>query len=100
MATLLNISPQIFLMRYTRRLGGRLALIESKKNYDCIFLKERRCLVYGVRPQQCRTFPFWPEILVSEAEWEATARECEGIDPEAPLVPLNVIEENLGGINK
>jgi Fe-S-cluster containining protein len=95
MATFLNISLSEFIKKYTRRIGNRTSLLESKKNFDCIFLKDRKCTVYGARPTQCRTYPWWPQNLSSSQAWETTARECEGIQSEAPLVSEEVIEEQL-----
>jgi len=53
--------------------------IREKKNGDCVFLNGKLCGIYDVRPTQCRTFPFWPETLRSEARWKQTCKECEGI---------------------
>ncbi len=96
LAAFLNISLEEFVRTYTRRVHQRLALIEHPRTYDCVFLKDRKCQVYGARPKQCRTFPWWPEHLKSRKHWEETARRCEGINhPEAPLVSLAEIEKNL-----
>ncbi len=93
MAAFLNLTLKEFKQRYIRRVGNRYSLIESKKTYDCVFLKENKCQVYGARPTQCRTYPWWPENISSKAAWEATARECEGISEEAEVVPFEKIEE-------
>ena len=53
--------------------------LQSHKNGDCIFLEDERCQVYEVRPLQCRTYPFWPEIVKSSFRWNAAARDCPGI---------------------
>lgn len=94
MAAALNISVDLFKRRYTRQRDNRYALVEKKnKNdeYDCIFLKDKKCEVYQNRPQQCRTFPWWPENLNTEESWRLAAQECEGINDEAPLVPYEQI---------
>ena len=57
--------------------GQRLSLKE-KTNYDCIFW-DRGCLVYGARPLQCRTFPFWRSIVSSSGAWEMASGTCPGI---------------------
>lgn len=86
----LQISIEGFIKLYTRRIGNRRSLKEHPKNYDCVFLKERKCLVYSVRPQQCRTYPWWPENLATRKAWEEEKQRCEGIDhPDAPLVDLH-----------
>jgi Fe-S-cluster containining protein len=55
----------------------RLSLKETA-DYDCIFWKDG-CSVYEGRPLQCRTFPFWPSILVSSDSWIRTAASCPGM---------------------
>ena len=60
----------------------------------CPFLEGSRCGVYGARPSQCRTFPFWPENLRTAARWEELATFCPGIG-EGQIVPLHVIREQL-----
>lgn len=47
----------------------------------CVMLSEDGiCRIYTERPMQCRTYPFWPEVVASESAWRAECRRCEGID--------------------
>jgi len=93
MAQFLNITIEEFSRLYLRRVLGRMSLLENPKTYDCIFLKDKKCQLYTARPKQCRTYPWWPALLKSEKDWEEAADYCEGINPEAPLVPFEVIEQ-------
>ncbi len=93
MAAFLKISPKDFMHRYVRRVGNRYSLVEMKKSYDCVFLKDRKCQVYGARPTQCRTFPWWPHHLTSPEAWKEAAHHCEGICNEASKVSYETIEE-------
>lgn len=89
----LGISKEKFIQTYTRSVFGKLSLREDRVNFDCIFLKDKRCQIYNERPSQCRTFPWWKENLESPASWKEVARRCEGVDhPDAPVVSLDVIE--------
>jgi uncharacterized protein len=75
-------------------VGQRYSLLESKRTFDCIFLKDKKCQIYGARPTQCRTYPWWPQNLRSQQVWEEVARTCEGINrPDAPLIPSETIDE-------
>jgi Fe-S-cluster containining protein len=95
-AKFLKIPMDEFLRKYTRPVGNRISLKEHSKAYDCVFLKGKKCQVYGVRPKQCRTFPWWKENLESPERWKETAARCEGIDHvEAPLIPLGEIQNSL-----
>lgn len=83
----LKIPRERFLKKYTRLVFGRIALLEYPNTYDCVFFKDRKCSVYSSRPQQCRKFPFWKEIIESPKSWEKAKQTCEGIDhPDAPVI--------------
>jgi len=77
--------------RYLRRVGKDLALLDGAGD-DCVFLRDKQCLVYELRPAQCRSFPWWPSLLESEQSWREAALQCEGIRHEAPLVEASVID--------
>src|SRR6056297_2179094 len=59
----LGMSEENFRKKYTKRVGLRTSIIEQDLTHDCIFLQEiagkNGCLIYNVRPNQCRTWPFW-----------------------------------------
>lgn len=91
----LGVSRSWFRRRYLLTLdtgGGELA---SGRDGRCVFLDAHdRCRVYPVRPRQCRSYPFWPEVVSSRSAWQAEARRCEGIGQGA-VVPLRRIEAAL-----
>lgn len=98
MAETLNLSEKVFKIRFVRNRGNRLALVEKKDGQggkECIFLKDKKCQIYKARPQQCRTFPWWKENLNTEESWKLAASFCEGINPEAPLIPYDEIAQSL-----
>lgn len=94
MADHLKLSVKEFGKRYLRQSQGRYALVE-KKNFDCIFLKDKKCSIYLARPTQCRTFPWWSHNLTKPEDWKEAARYCEGISDQAPLVPIETIQTQL-----
>lgn len=91
-ADYLGLSVKVFGKRYLRYVSGRYSLLEKGPNFDCIFLKDKRCEIYPVRPAQCRTFPWWKENLSSPEAWKEAAKYCEGITKDAPVVPFDTIE--------
>jgi uncharacterized protein len=72
----LQLSTSTFTRRYCQRTHGFFHL--RNPTSDCVFLDGARCTVYGARPGQCRTFPFWRENMSPRA-WRDTARGCEGV---------------------
>jgi uncharacterized protein len=92
-AAYLKLSIDDFSHRYLRLVEGHLSLLELPTTYDCIFLKDKKCQIYSVRPTQCRTFPWWPRHLKSEKDWEEAAKSCEGIHCNAQLVSAEQIEK-------
>lgn len=77
-----SMDPETFVSRYCRWLelgsGPELCLKECE-NYDCVFLQKGACSVYQLRPTQCRTYPFWDEIVESKVTWNREAACCPGI---------------------
>ena len=80
----LNITPGELRRKYLRRVGLRTTIIEDKITRDCIFLQmvggTKQCVIYSVRPNQCRTWPFWPENLLGPDAWNRAATRCPGIN--------------------
>jgi Fe-S-cluster containining protein len=96
MANFLNVTLEVFIKKYTRSIYGKRALLEDKKSYDCIFLKDNTCSLYTHRPTQCKTYPWWPEIVESKESWDEESKRCEGINHDnSTVVPLNEIEQQL-----
>jgi len=75
----LSLSPRDFLKKYCDQTQGIWHLKENKAKTDCMFLKEKRCSVYEARPNQCRTWPFWPEVMNAKA-WKLEVESfCPGV---------------------
>jgi hypothetical protein len=90
----LGLPVQEVRREYVRRVGQRLSLVENRKSRDCIFLRyddqgRSQCLIYPVRPVQCRTWPFWPGNLRSPRTWLSASERCPGIN----RGPLHEIDE-------
>jgi Fe-S-cluster containining protein len=66
--------------RFLKRVGLRTTIIEDARTHDCIFLRQGRCIIYPVRPRQCRTWPFWPENLTNPDKWNVAGIKCLGIN--------------------
>jgi hypothetical protein len=81
LAARLELGDAEFRTAYTRRLrGGEISLRETRAK-DCVFFeRERGCRVYGARPRQCRTWPFWRSVIHSEERWREEAQECPGMN--------------------
>jgi spermidine synthase len=70
---------------FTRLHDARLSL--AARDGACVFLKGRLCSVYEARPTQCRTYPFWPEVM-SPLGWLRESARCEGIGrQDVPATP-------------
>lgn len=84
-----------FTRRYIREVNKKYALIDGPTG-DCVFLSaEGRCEIYDLRPEQCRTFPWWPENLVSREEWEENYNDCPGIN-QGELHSVEEIRQKAG----
>jgi uncharacterized protein len=80
-ADLLKLPVDQLRRKYMRREGLRTTIIEEPCTKDCIFLEGgKRCRIYSVRPNQCRTWPFWASNLGSPNAWNEAAQGCPGIN--------------------
>ena len=70
--------------KYLKRIGLHTTIIEQPKSKDCIFLKsvegKKICSIYPVRPNQCRTWPFWVGNILNPDAWNRSGRKCPGIN--------------------
>ena len=88
----LGITVEQFMKGYTKDTVVGRSLAERRTPYglDCIFLDREKvpgkavCGIYEDRPMQCRTWPFWKDIVASRPSWERAKRTCPGID-QGPL---------------
>lgn len=84
----LGIGEDEFIARYTKATSSGPSLAEkiSAFGFDCVFLDRQRvpgkalCSIYEVRPEQCRTWPFWRSVLQSERTWDRAASGCPGMN--------------------
>jgi Fe-S-cluster containining protein len=95
-ASFLKLPFDTFKKNHVRKVykpgeGYLYSLIELGEDNACVFLKDNECSIYDVRPKQCSTFPFWPKHLASKNDWEALKEMCEGINENAPIIPLSRI---------
>jgi len=77
----LNISVDKLFKEYLIKYGYRFSIKEKKlnqNNYACIFFDTtlKRCTIYDVRPNQCKTFPFWEHFKTNIKE---VKEECPAI---------------------
>jgi len=93
LADQLEVDIETFRDTYARKIGIRYSLKEFP-NGDCVFFdsEKRSCTVYGARPRQCKTWPFWDSNLKTPEDWEQTCEECPG-SGKGKLYTLEEIEE-------
>mmetsp|Transcript_17621 Transcript_17621/g.16963 ORF Transcript_17621/g.16963 Transcript_17621/m.16963 type:complete len:205 (-) Transcript_17621:394-1008(-) len=91
MASQVNMKTDDFYAKFTRRQGrGSKTYYELKEvrqddgSMDCIFLDRLKitgkaiCSINTAKPMQCKTWPFWPEILETEKTWNDAKKGAEG----------------------
>jgi len=79
-AKFLNLSTEDFKKTFLIKVGYKYSLKEKQfeNGFACIFFDtiNRNCSIYDVRPNQCRTFPFWDYFKTNISE---VKKECPGI---------------------
>ena len=91
----LGLSRAWFRRRYLRHLPDGDLVTTMGKDGRCVFLgRDNGCRVYTARPMQCRTYPWWSEVVNSRTSWAREAKRCEGIN-RGGIVPLSRIRKAL-----
>ena len=92
-----SLGEDEFISRYCRLVDFGsyfLVSLQERPDYDCIFLSPSGCTVYDARPQQCRTYPFWKNVMESEESWKKEAESCPGIG-KGSVIPAREIRKRL-----
>jgi Fe-S-cluster containining protein len=95
----LDLPPHAFREIYVRTLRDGTASLREKVNGNCIFFKNKKeCMIYDLRPRQCRTWPFWRNVIRSPESWEKEAKCCKGMNrgPVYSREVIGKISENDG----
>ena len=90
-AAFTGMTARAFEARYVYRTRHQMRF-RKPRDRQCPFLLGHGCGIHPGKPTQCRTFPFWPELLERKAEWNRTARYCPGIG-KGPLIQIGTALE-------
>jgi Fe-S-cluster containining protein len=90
-AKFVGMSAAAFEKKYVYRTSHLMRLRKPREK-QCPFLLEHSCGIHPAKPTQCRTFPFWPELIERPAAWRATALYCPGIG-KGPLIQIGTAME-------
>lgn len=89
-----KMSVEKFTEKYCEKTGGIWHLKEDPANPDCMFLEGKSCGTYEARPTQCRTWPFWPEVMNAKSWKKDVVAFCPGVG-KGPVISGQEIEERL-----
>lgn len=90
-AKFVGMTPRAFEKKYVYRSLFEMRF-RKPRDKQCPFLLEHGCSIHPAKPTQCKTFPFWPELIEKPAEWRRTARYCPGIG-KGPLIQIGTALE-------
>ena len=90
-AKFVSMTAPAFEAKYVYRTRHQMRF-RKPRDKQCPFLNGKGCGIHPSKPTQCRTFPFWPEIVERRAAWNRTARYCPGIG-KGPLIQIGTAME-------
>ena len=85
-AKFVGLTPRAFEKRYVYRTTNQLRF-RKPPDRQCPFLDATGCSIHPAKPTQCRTFPFWPELVENREAWKQTGKFCPGIG-KGPLIQI------------
>jgi Fe-S-cluster containining protein len=96
----LSMSVAEFDARHTRVSMDDVVLVDDEETGDCEWLERRddgttACRVNAAKPDQCRSYPFWPRVVASQQAWEAEGLRCKGIG-QGDAVPQDEVDRRSG----
>lgn len=90
-AAFLHLNPARFEELYVVRTRHVLRL-RKPRGEQCHFLEANGCSIHPAKPTQCRTYPYWPELVEHRERWNEASGTCPGIGT-GPLVQIGVALE-------
>lgn len=87
MAAAAGMTAEAFAGRHVVRVEGRWSLRERPDGRCSLLEGLNDCTIYRARPEQCRTFPFWPSILAGGEGLRRAAAVCPGLEILDPAGP-------------
>jgi Fe-S-cluster containining protein len=79
MAKSLEIKLSEFTKNYCHKADGFWAIKDNSAGPECLFLKDNKCSIYKGRPTQCRTWPFWPDVMNARSWRKDVSAFCPGV---------------------
>ncbi|MCX8228508.1 MAG: YkgJ family cysteine cluster protein [Planctomycetota bacterium] len=79
MASEKKMTLEAFVRMHVRQVDGRFSIREAEHGRCSLLEGLNVCSVYEARPEQCRTFPFWPSLLKGGKALAAAAAYCPGL---------------------
>ena len=90
-------TPEVFEALYLEPAVGALVVTVSAAQ-PCVFLGDQgQCTIHEVKPIQCASYPFWPELLESGEAWTQEAQACEGIGRGPRIDEAEIARRTLPG---
>ncbi len=86
-----GMTSRAFEAKYVYRTRHQMRFRKPREK-QCPFLLEHGCSIHPAKPTQCRTFPFWPDLIEKPAAWKRTAKYCPGIG-KGPLIQIGTALE-------
>ena len=80
-AAFLNLELITFKQKYILNEQGWLVIHTHNPHNNCFLDDTGECLIYSVRPMQCRTYPAWPGIWQNKDTFKAESKICLGLEP-------------------
>lgn len=94
-ASILDLEPAEFIKRFCREKDGRYE-VRIGDGGACILLGPQGCLIHSAKPEICKRWPFFENILKRQYAFEEARLSCPGIDPECSFEDFLAQARELG----
>ncbi|MFP4392606.1 MAG: YkgJ family cysteine cluster protein [Desulfohalobiaceae bacterium] len=78
-ASFLGLKLEELIQRHLYPFQDSYSILEDEQGSCHFYSRKQGCLIYPVRPWQCKSYPFWFRNLRSKKSWMRVSYECPGI---------------------
>ncbi len=75
------MDPEEFTLAFCQANNGRWEVLVNDEGF-CRLLGEEGCLIHEAKPEICRRWPFFVNLLTKPYAFEEARLSCPGIDPD------------------
>ncbi len=98
MAAAKQMTSKAFVDAFVYSIDGKLSLREEANGACSLLDGDNSCSIYECRPEQCGSFPFWPQLAKDSPALDLASAYCPGIQRFPSVELARVVLPQVAGV--